>query len=263
MTEATRTLLFGIFVMARRPLTASQVIALAQPLRISATNVKSHLTRMVREGALRRTGPVRLARYAPSFSQAMVAEGIHARLEATQESWDRSWLLLTLRMPSRRSGRDRLRAELWFDGFRPWAPELFVRPAWPRRWALERARRHLAKAPGLCVCGALLGSKRTGSIKAADLAALYDLDALDREASRLARRISRLPIRNRSAGRAFATRLKAGGEVARLVGHDPRLPPVLWGGRGGMRRLIRTFRRFDSRVAPIAQRFLDHVILNR
>jgi hypothetical protein len=40
----------------------------------------------------------------------------------------------------------------------------------------------------------------------------------------------------------------------------PRLPPALWGDRNGIRELVRAFHRFEARIAPKAQRFLDEVI---
>jgi DNA-binding transcriptional regulator PaaX len=258
--DSTRTLLFGIFVLAGRRLTATQVIALARPLGISATNVKSHLTRMVAGGALRRFGPPRRAVYWPSPSQATVVEGIHARLEELQEEpWDCTWLMMTLRLPSHRAQRERLQASLWFDGILPLAPSTFIRPAWPQQWALARARQHLAHAPGWCVRGVLLGATDV-----TQLSTMYDLDSLDRAARRLAHRIaqwtSHRRIRKTSPAGAFASRLKIGGLVARLVGHDPRLPASLWGARTGMRDLVRAFRRFDARIAPMAQRFLENVV---
>jgi len=257
--NSTRTILFGVFVVAGRKMTAAQVIALARALGVSATNVKSHLTRMVADGALRRSGPARQARYWPSPNQARVVEGIDARLHGTpSERWDRTWLILVLRMPANRGRREQLKASLWFDGFRPWAANIFVRPAWPERWALNRARRHLANTGGLCARGTLVGA-----ISVADVSAIYGLDFLDREARRLARWISHRRIPKGSGEDAFAARLKVGGLVARLVGHDPRLPPVLWNGRNGMQELVRAFRRFEARIAPLAQRFLDDVLGRR
>jgi DNA-binding transcriptional regulator PaaX len=249
--RSTRTLLFGIFVLAGRKLTATQVIALARPLGILPTTVKSQLTRMVADGALRRAGPVRRARYWPSPTQAAVVEGIVARLEEpSSEPWDCSWLMLTLRLPANRARRERLRASLWFDGFRPWAPYTFVRPAWPKRWALS-----LAHTAGLCVCGTPVDS-----IKDADVSTLYGLDSLDREARRLARWIRDLRLPTGSAAGVFAARLTVGGLVARLIGHDPRLPEILWGKRRGMRELVREYRRFVQRCVPAAQRFLESVM---
>lgn len=254
--DSTRTLLFGMFVLAGRKLTATQVIELAAPLSISATNVKSHLTRMVDDGALRRSGPVRRAQYWPSDSQTMVVDGIVERLHGNHlEPWDGRWLMLTLRMPSNRSQRERLRASLWFDGFQPCAISTYVRPAWPKHWAVSRAQLHLARAPGLCICGPAVTSIEINAVSA-----MYGLDRLDKEARRLARQIANSQVSTLSAAGAFATRIRVGGRVARLVGHDPRLPVSLWGMRTGMRDLIRAFRRFEERVAPLSQRFLDKVI---
>jgi len=240
-------------------MTAAQVIALAGTLGISATNVKSHLTRMVADGTLRRSGPARRARYWPSPNQARVVTDIVARLQGTpSESWNRTWLILILRMPSNRGHREQLTASLWFDGFRPWASNTFVRPAWPERWALNRARRHHANTGGMCARGTLVGA-----IGVADVSAIYGLDSLDREAHGLARWISHRRIPKGSGDDAFAARLRVGGLVARLVGHDPRLPPVLWDGRTGMQELVRAFRRFEARIAPLAQLFLDGVLGRR
>jgi DNA-binding transcriptional regulator PaaX len=252
LRSSTRTTLFGIFVLARRKLTAAQVIALARPLGISATNVKSHLTRMVAEGSLDRTGPKRRSRYGPSPSQAAVVEGIEARLESDpEEPWDGEWIFLALRMPAARGQRDRIRASLWFDGFRPWDGSTFVRPAWPKAWAQARARWYLARIPGLAVHGPLLGD--------VSVSRLYDLDTLDREARKLAQRIRGKRAPAISPARAFAACLEIGGLVARLVGHDPRLPNSLWGKRTGMRDLSRAFVGFEKRIAKDAQRFLNRV----
>jgi DNA-binding transcriptional regulator PaaX len=254
--DSTRTLIFGIFVLAGRKLTATQVIALARPAGVLPTTVKSQLTRMIADGALRRAGPVRRARYWPSPMQSAVVEGIVARLEEpSSKPWDGSWLVLTLRLPANRARRERLRAALWFDGFRPWAPNTFVRPAWPKHWALSRARKHLSRAGGLCVCGTPLDS-----MKDADVSAIYGLDFLDHEARTLARRIRGMRLPTGSAAGVFAARLTAGGPVARLIGHDPRLPAALWGKRKGMRELVREYRRFELRSAPAAQRFLESVV---
>ena len=257
--DPTRTLLFGIFVMSGRRMTAAQVIALARSIGVSATNVKSHLTRMVADGALQRSGPVRRALYWPSQSQAWIVEGILVRLQTVpSEPWDRTWLILMLHMPSNRGSREQLRASLWFDGFRPWVPNAFVRPAWPERWALSRASQHLMNAHGLCVRGILVGG-----IGVTNISSTYGLDSLDRESRQLALWISHRRIPTNSAADAFAERLKVGGLVARLIGHDPRLPPAIWGERKGMQELVRAFRRFEAHVTPLSERFLDDVIGRR
>ena len=80
MALSTRTALFGLFVVAGRRLTTPQVIRLAAPLGVSATNVKSHLTRLVAEGVLERSGPPRQATYWPSARHATVVTRIEERL---------------------------------------------------------------------------------------------------------------------------------------------------------------------------------------
>jgi DNA-binding transcriptional regulator PaaX len=255
--DSTRTLIFGIFVLANHKLTASQVVALARSLKISATNVKSHLTRMVAEGSLRRSGPVRQAVYWPSQSHSKIIEGINARLsESRTEQWDHTWLILMLQMPSNRRQRELLRASLWFDGFRPFAPNTFIRPAWPANWAQRKTREYLAAARGTSMRG-----KFINKIEMSNAIASYDLNPLNREATQLATWINTRRRPSPAANSAaFALRLKVGGLVARLVGHDPRLPPEIWGTRTGMSELIDAFRKFEARIAPLSQKFLDEVI---
>jgi DNA-binding transcriptional regulator PaaX len=253
--SSTRTTLFGIFVLAGRPLSAAQAIALSRPLGISSNNVKSHLTRMVAQGALRRSGPRRRAVYWPSPGKQHVVRGIAARLEGgPEEAWDGRWIVLTLRMPRSRSERDRLRDALWFDGFRPWDPGTYLRPAWPAKWALDCAAAHLASRSGVCVHGVMLGT-----VDVTHVGRMYELDSLDRHARRLAGAITVKPQRIRSDSAAFAARLDIGGRVARLVAHDPRLPPTLWNRRTGLRDMVKAYQRFEARVAPRAQRFLDDI----
>ncbi len=254
--EATRTLLFGIFVVAARPLTAAQTVALAKPLKISATNVKSHLTRMVAGGVLLRSGPVRLAKYTPSHRQTNVIEGILSRLEdASAEPWDRTWLMLTLQMPRRRSDRDHLRMLLLLDGFRPLSPNTFVRPAWPERSALDRARSFLQLARGVCVRGAVIPSPTPPN-----LATMYDLNRLDRAAHNLARKLRNWRFPPNSPANAFAVRLRAGGLFAHLIRYDPRLPAPIWRGRNGIRDLVRAYKNFEARISPVADAFLRSVL---
>src|ERR1700742_4446046 len=96
MNASSRTTIIGILVLAERSLSAAQLIRLASPLGLSATNVKSHLTRMVAERVLRRQGPARLAVYAPSADQMAVIRGIQARLRPCEESWGGTWMMLAL-----------------------------------------------------------------------------------------------------------------------------------------------------------------------
>ena len=49
-------------------------------------------------------------------------------------------------------------------------------------------------------------------------------------------------------------------QCAKLIAHDPRLPPAVWGKLRGMRRLAEAFTDFEQRVAKPAAAFLEEVI---
>jgi DNA-binding transcriptional regulator PaaX len=244
----------GILVTAARELTAAQLIALAAPLGMSATNVKSHLSRMVSEGALERRGPARLALYGPTRDQTHIVKSIRERLRPkADERWDSTWLLLTICLPKHRSQRDHVRASLWFDGFRPLGNNIFARPAWPLPWAEEQARQYSAAWAGTCLRGAVIASP-------ADLADLYDLDGLDAEARTLAARIRKRKLSSLSPRNAFAQQIRVGGEAVQLLAHDPRLPALLWGGRQALRELAEAFMEFEQEIARPAMAFVDEVV---
>lgn len=244
----------GVLVTAERALTAAQLIALAEPLGMSATNLKSHLSRMVSEGVLQREGPTRLATYRPAQGQSHIIESIRARTRVTaEESWDCTWLMLTLRFSQNRSQRDHLRASLWFDGFRPIDTSVFVRPAWPLPWAEEQARKYSRRWTGVCLRGVIVASP-------ADLDRLYDLAGLDSEAHALASRIRNIKASSMRPRKAFAERIRVGGKAVQLIAHDPRLPAAVWGGRRGMRHLVEAFAKFEQMIARPASAFVRQVI---
>jgi DNA-binding transcriptional regulator PaaX len=252
--SSTRSLLVGILVLAKRPLTAPEIVALGRPLRLSATNIKSHLTRLSTEGVLCRTGSRRSQRYWLSAQRQRLAGRIAASLaEQTEKAWTGDWVIVAMTLPADRTSRERLRAELWLDGFRPCASGTYLRPAWPMPWALDRAR---AIAPtGLCLVGRLAGTIRLEQVQK-----MYGIDAFDRQTRRLA---SQIRAAWRAAGdpaAAFRARLQLGGRAARLVGHDPRLPPQIWEGRRGLQELRDAFHRFEARVGRLADRFVDSAL---
>ncbi|MBI1826882.1 MAG: hypothetical protein HY287_15410 [Planctomycetes bacterium] len=253
MKISARSTIIGIMVVAGQKLTATQLIALAAPIGLSASNVKSHLSRMVAEGILDRQGPTRFATYGVTKGEARKIADIKARLTIQPEDpWDRSWFMLALRFPSQRLIRDRLRAFLWFDGFRCVSSSALVRPAWPLPWAEEQSREYAELAFGSCVRGAIISS-------ATNLLELYDLDGLDQEAKVVARRIRQKIASSLSPREAFAARIRVGGQVANLVGHDPRLPREVWGQRTGISELVDGFSQFEQIIARQAQRFVDEI----
>ena len=252
MTESTRSAIFGLFVLAGRDLSARELVALAAPLGVTATNLKSHLTRMVADGALSRAGPVRSARYRPAKEQIAVVQGISARLRAERNApWNGDWVIAVVDPPTDRTRRGRAAAALWFDGFRAAAGAAFLRPDWPGERARGRARQH-AGADGVVLAGRPV-------IEAARLIKLYDLDALDRAARALAGKIERQRP-NPSPERCFAARMEIDGEVAQFLGHDPLLPRELWGERRGLEELLHAHERFQARMNAPAARFISGVL---
>ncbi len=133
--------------------------------------------------------------------------------------------MLTSRLPTNRAERDRLRASLWFDGFRPVNFDCFVRPAWANR---ARNRINAYRFGGAF---SIRGEIVSGRCRMENL---YDLRGLDSEAWGLASWLKRQQSAAITPRAAFLARMEAGGRVARLVGHDPRLPPAMWGKRRGM-----------------------------
>ena len=254
MNESTRSLLVGILVLARRPLTATQLIALGRPLRLSATNIKSHLTRLTAEGVLSRTGWRRSQRYWLSPERQRLAERIAASLaEQPAQKWTGEWVIVAASPPADRTTRERLRAELWLDGFRPCARGTWLRPAWPMPWAIERAQ--VLAPTALCFVGKLVGTTRVEQVQK-----MYGLDSLDRQARRV---IDQIQAELRSAGdpaTAFRARLQVGALAARLAAHDPTQPPEIWERRRGLHELRQAFRSFDERIGRLADRFVDGVI---
>jgi DNA-binding transcriptional regulator PaaX len=251
---STRSILVGILVLAKRRLTAAQIIALGRPLQLSATNIKSHLTRLTAEGVLSRTGSRRSQRYWLSTDRERGAAKIAASLaQPPEEKWTGDWIIVAMNPPRDRSSRERLRAELWADGFRPCAPGAYLRPAWPMPWVIDRAR---AIAPtALCLIGNL-----AGTIRLAQVQKMYGLDAFDRQARRLATQIRAESREARSPAAAFRARLHIGGLAARLIAHDPRLPPQIWQRRRGLQDVREAFRSFEARIGGLADRFVDGVI---
>src|SRR4051812_660734 len=183
MNRATRARIFGVLVLVGKPVSARELIALCQPLGISATNVKSHLTRLVAEGALLRAGPRRATRYAISAEKLEFVRAMSSRLEPLPaEPWDGQWLMIAMTPRIHRAERLRLRSSLWFDGFRPCGLDTYLRPAWPRGWAVARAKA-LASAASACVIGSLVGTLRLDQVRK-----LYRLTHIDTQARRLGRR---------------------------------------------------------------------------
>ena len=251
--ESTRSLIIGAFALTgARELTATQLIALAKPCGVTATNLKSHLTRMVTDGSLRCHRRSRASTYQPSERRRRVMDAIRVRLLATEQPWDGEWLLLLLpRVSVDRSQSERTRRRLEFDGFRPWNRDAFVRPNWPRPWAIERVAVHARTTAGVHWRGTLVGGADL-----ARLVRLYDLDRLHGRARRLAREVDRRTASISSPSAAWARLISLGGKAIRAISEDPLLPPEVWGERTGMRELVAAHRNFERTCGGLAEAFV-------
>ena len=255
--ERTRTLLFGLFLVAgREELTTPDIVALAAPLGLTATNVRSHLTRLVARGDLVRRGGPRRARYRPSPRKEKAVAGIRFRLDfGATEKWDGRWVLLSIRPPSSRRERAALARRLRFDGFAPRGGGTHLRPLWPRRRVTERAAAYVSARNGIALCGLLLGVDPLDEARRR-----FRTHELKRAAARVEALFTKHRRRIRSAEDALALRLRLGGLVARTMATDPVLPAELWGGVDPMRRLATQYRRFEAhlvgRSAPAVTRAL-------
>lgn len=228
--ETTRSLLIGLFaVTGRSDLSASELLQLASCRGAKPSNIKSHLTRMVQDGTLVRSGSPRLYRYAPAPRRERIITAIRTRLTPMEEPWSGDWILFTA---PRLDTRERRR--LRFDGFRPLGRGAFARPAWPRDWALTRARRHAERSGGGFVTGPLAGDRALALLLRG-----YGLAKLSQRAARFSIRVHAAAMAPPTGARAFALRLQLGEAVARLFSADPRLPPSLWGGRDPLCDLAR------------------------
>jgi DNA-binding transcriptional regulator PaaX len=217
--------------------------------------VKSHLTRLVADGALFRTGRRRTHLYAISAQQQEFVRAVSGRVrQLPTERWDEQWLMVALKRQTHRAERQRLRDRLWFDGFRPCGPDTYLRPAWPRAWAVARAQ-SLAGAASACVIGPLVGTLRIDQVRK-----LYRLSAIDAQARRLAQRIEAIGDRLADPADAFKDRLTVGGLMVNLVSHVPNLPRLVWGDLTGLQDLQSAYAEFEARVVGPAEAFVEEAL---
>jgi phenylacetic acid degradation operon negative regulatory protein len=254
MNLRARSELFGLILTVGRA-TAPQLIALARPLGLTASNVKSHLSRLAAEGIVLREGPTRRAVYSLTDKRQGIVASIATRLEEPPDRrWNGEWLCLAIRMPAARAERENLRAALWFDGFRPWGREVWLRPAWPMPWARAKAEGYAARG-AWCVQG-----QSVGTLSLAAVQALYAVQRLDREAEDVAALIARKTRALRSDADAFAARQKLSGMAVDVIARDPRLPAELWPQPSGLARLRRVYRTLMMETKARAEAFVSAVM---
>ena len=254
--ESTRALVVGLFVVSGQPtLSAPEMIALASCRGVSSSNLKSHLTRMVLDGTLLRSGTPRSYRYTPSRARSLVIDTIRSRIASRSEPWDGAWVVFVPGHTMDRGAREQTQRRLRFYGFRPLSRGAFARPAWPTAWVREKVARLAADTGGASIVGALEGES---AIR--DLVRSYRLQAIDRRARRLLGSIRRALAAPPLGERAFALRLELGEPVARLFSDDPHLPAEIWGARTALDELAAAYRKLDSVLERGGRSFLAAVL---
>ncbi len=124
--------LFGDFLLHRTgPVWVGSLIALLEPLGLSATNVRTVLSRMARKGWLESEKQGRRSYYSLTPRGRRLLEEGETRIyrPRADEEWDGQWTLLAYSIPEeRRSQRDRLRLRLEWLGFGSLGNGLWVSP---------------------------------------------------------------------------------------------------------------------------------------
>jgi phenylacetic acid degradation operon negative regulatory protein len=124
--------LYGDFLIAAgEAVWVGSLIRLLEPLGLSATNVRTVLSRMAAKGWLAAERSGRRSYYGLTPRGRRLLEEGAARIYAPprQDDWDGSWTLLAYSIPEdRRASRDRLRARLSWLGFGSLGNGLWVTP---------------------------------------------------------------------------------------------------------------------------------------
>lgn len=124
--------LFGDFLLHREgPVWVGSLIALLEPLGLTATNVRTVLSRMAKRGWLESEKHGRRSYYTLTARGRRLLEEGETRIyrPRDQEEWDGKWTLVAYSIPEERRGqRDRLRVRLEWLGFGSLGNGLWISP---------------------------------------------------------------------------------------------------------------------------------------
>lgn len=124
--------LFGDFLLHRPgPVWVGSLIALLEPLGLSATNVRTVLSRMAKKGWLESERHGRRSYYSLTGRGRRLLEEGETRIyrPRDQADWDGHWTLVAYSIPEeRRAQRDRLRVRLEWLGFGSLGNGLWISP---------------------------------------------------------------------------------------------------------------------------------------
>lgn len=256
--------LYGDFLRQREePVWVGALIALLEPLGLSATNVRTVLSRVAAKGWLAAEREGRRSYYRLTWRGRQLLEEGAARIyePPRQDHWDGEWTLLAYSIPEgRRALRDRLRAQLAWLGFGSLGNGLWVTPHDVREGVA-------AVAAELDVAG-YLEVFRGAHVSRTDprelVAQLWDLDALNARYEAFVDRHLDDCVRLREEGpdsvaprEAYERRFRLVHEFRQFPLEDPFLPRPLqprdWAGECA----LALFRHYHDLLAAPADRFVD------
>ena len=218
----------------------SGLIRLLAPLGMSERLVRTSVYRLAREGWLSARSHGRRSLYRLTARGLRRFEDAYRRIYAPPEfSWNGRWdIVLAPSAGLHPAERAALRKELWWAGFGPVAPGLFIRPEHPdRRAAALSSLRTIGEARRTAVLSAVEDRYPDGQPLKAWVSACWDLDAVAAEYAAFIARFSRVieafgQSRPLDPEQCFVVRTLLIHDFRRVTLHDPQLPmellPARW-----------------------------------
>lgn len=259
--------LYGDFLRQRQePVWVGSLIRLLEPVGLTATNVRTVLSRMVGQGWLEAERGGRRAYYGlTERGRALLEAGARRIYEPPrQDRWDGEWTLLAYSIPEdRRALRDRLRVRLAWLGFGSLGNGLWVTP--------HDVRAEVASVADELEVGEYVevfrGAHVGGSEPRRLVAHLWSLEALNARYEAFVNRHLGDCVRLGEEGPdsveplvAYWTRFRLVHEYRQFPLVDPFLPrplqPADWAGECA----LALFRHYHDLLEPAADRFVDAVV---
>jgi phenylacetic acid degradation operon negative regulatory protein len=259
--------LYGDFLRQRgEPVAVGSLIRLLAPLGLSATNVRTVLSRMVGKGWLRAERHGRGSYYELTHrGRALLEEGARRIYEPPrQDEWDGEWTLVAYSIPEdSRALRDRFRLRLTWLGLGSLGNGLWVTPHDVRETVAEVAGELEVTNYVQVFRGAHVG----GSAPEALVAQLWDLKGLHRAYDAFVDRHLEPCLRLKEGGpgsidpqAAYETRFRLVHEYRRFPLLDPFLPrplqPANWSGECA----LALFRHYHDLLQPPADAFVESLL---
>jgi phenylacetic acid degradation operon negative regulatory protein len=256
--------LYGDFLRQREaPVWVGALIGLLEPIGLSATNVRTVLSRVAAKGWLVAEREGRRSYYGLTSRGRQLLEEGAARIyqPPRQDHWDGEWTLLAYSIPEhRRALRDRLRVKLAWLGFGSLGNGLWLTP----RDVTREVTTVASELDAVDYLELFRGAHVGGSDPRGLVAQLWDLDGLNARYEQFVGRHLSACVRLAEEGpdsvvprEAYERRFRLVHEYRQFPLEDPFLPrplqPADWAGECA----LTLFRRYHELLAAPADRFVD------